>query len=108
LVESENVLGIFAKDRNKAVRLFEEYTLEGSSREFIDIEEYQPERKGEKTKNIVWTVLEQNRTDVKMLREMNNKNERDRILREINEKSGASVRELSRILDISKDIIFRA
>ncbi|MFZ5689321.1 MAG: hypothetical protein ACOY9Y_14385 [Bacillota bacterium] len=42
------------------------------------------------------------------IRSLKDRTKRDQVLREIKERSSMSVRELSRVLGISKDIIFRA
>lgn len=112
VVEIEPVISMFSKDKEKAVKLFEEYTKESNSIGFIDINEENIKRNTSvsmyDTKNRITEILKENETDVTTFRDLKNKTDRDRILREIKEIIGIPIRQLSIMLGVSKDIIFRA
>lgn len=77
---------------------------------YIDINN-KAEKPAESARNwasIIEELLKSSGYSLCEIRNLKDKLKRDEVLREIKEKSSISVRELARVLGISKDIIFRA
>ncbi len=109
-VNTEILLSIFSEDETVAIRLFKEYTNQTSEDKFIDIDNNieKPEKQVLNPVLIVEELLKSHGYKLDEIRYLEDKKKRDQTLREIKEKSPLSVRELSRLLGISKDIIYRA
>jgi len=100
LIKKDEILGMFAKDEERAVDLFKQYSKEEVEDAILDIDV------GEE-RDIVDEIIKKYGIEKDKVKEMS-KSKRNEILREIKTKSKVSVRDLSRILGIGKDIIFRA
>lgn len=109
-INIEIVLGLFSSNRAKAIDLFKVFTAETSQEEFIDIgnKAEKPEKPAGKAKDIIEALLGDNGYSLDGLRKMEDRLKRNEILKRIKENTAMSVRELSNILGISKDIISRA
>lgn len=109
-VDTEMLLRIFSENQADAISLFKLYTNQAVGEEFIDIDN---KLEGEKDplyistpslEQLVKSLGYEYITDLKRL----NRTKRNHALKELKENSAMSIRELSRALGISKDIIFRA
>jgi len=109
-VNTELLLGMFSDNETLAIRLFEEFTNQTSEEKFIDMDNKaeKPEMSVKNGVHVVEKLLENRGYKLAEIRYLKNKKKRDEILREVKENSLMSVRELSRVLGISKDKIFRA
>lgn len=107
-VEIDLILSMFSQDREKAVKIFEEYSHDLFDSEFI---EYSDKAKKEKVKDLAGSInniLKRNHTTLDELKMITDKTCRNRIVKEIKETTSASTRDLARITGLSKDLIFRA
>jgi len=119
MINTKVILGMFSHNEPEAVRRFVEFTNEtineSTTEKFLDIDNTaeRPEMPvisaaSVLSTNVLEEVLKSRGYSLNEIRSLKDKIKRDEILREIKEKSSMSVRELARILGISKDIIFRA
>lgn len=113
LVEREFLLSIFSDTTEKAIELFKEFTKEPVSDVFIDYEESRDKTRildqgRGHLRDEIGKILENRGYSMESLKRCRDKKVRNELIREIKEITGASVRELSRHMEISKDIVFRA
>ena len=106
----EIVLGLFSGNKAKAIDFLKDFTLEMTQEEFIDIgnKAENPKKPAGKVKDVVEALLGDYGCNLDELREMEDRKKRNEILKKIKGSTIASVRELSSILGVSKDIISRA
>lgn len=112
-VQRSFLLSILSEKEKRAVELFREFTEQTIEDEFVDYEENITKAtvKIDNTvnlKNEIVQILEEQGQSIECLKNCTDKKQRNNLIKEIKEDTGASVRELSRIMGISKDIIFRA
>ncbi len=112
LIEKEQFLGLFPSNKENSIKQFIEYTNEFSEGSFIDCEEEIHTKdkifSDSEINEIINVILYKYGHKAYEISDCKDKALRKMMLREIREKTGASVRQLSRILGISKDLIFRA
>jgi putative transposase len=104
------LLHLFSSDRGDAVLKLREFTEMGNDDCFMECENISIESAKEKDKveKIITEILKEHNISLEELRKTKDKSYRNRILKELKRVSQFSVRELSLVLGISKDIIFRA
>ena len=105
------ILGIYSTNREKAILQFIEYTNQNCDKMFIDLNKETLKNESEtidSEKEIISKILEDYQLDVKGLANLEDKLKRKKIIFKIKQGSNLSIRELSRLLCLSKDIIFRA
>jgi len=112
LINKDLLIGIFSNDEKDAIKQLITFTNEPADDPVIDVDRNEREKNtsinnSEARKNTI-EILRQYEEDIDHIRSCQNKKERNNRIREIKEHTGASVRQLSNILGISKDIIFRA
>lgn len=109
-INIELVLGLFSDNKQKAIDCLKIFTEETTQEEFIDIgnKVENPQKPVGKTKDTAETLLLNFGFSLVELREMEDKKKRNEIIKRLKGSTGASVRELSSILGLSKDIICRA
>ena len=107
LVDRKYILGLLSDNEEIAIQLFEKHSKEGTEDKFID---YETENKkaDSYSKNEVEEIMKKYGTNTDGLKTINDKIKRDMILREIKKRASISIRDISRITGVSKDIIFRA
>lgn len=112
LVKTEVLLSVMSNNAERAVELFREYTSQLTDDVFIDYNEGNESSGIANTNGSLKDSIEQTLLkygfNPDTFRECRDKRERNQIIREIKENYGGSVRELARILHISKDVVFRA
>jgi putative transposase len=113
LVDREFLLSLFSDTEGQAVELFREFTNQSNSDEFIDNDECSARDKNIFTnrKNLtekINGILLDRGYHLESVNSCKDKKFRNELIREIKETTGVSVRELSRIMGIGKDTIFRA
>ncbi|MCL6559116.1 MAG: transposase [Firmicutes bacterium] len=113
LVEREFLLSLLSDREERAIALFREFAYESVVDELIEYEESTAKTRIKDTvkknlKDEIIKVLENRGYNLENLKSCRDKKIRNELIREIRETTGASVRELSRLLGISKDMIFRA
>ena len=111
IVEIDMILGIYSTNREKAILQFIEYTNQNCDKMFIDLNKETLKNESEtidSEKEIISKILEDYQLDVKGLANLEDKLKRKKIIFKIKQGSNLSIRELSRLLCLSKDIIFRA
>jgi len=111
IVEIDMILGIYSTNREKAILQFIEYTNQNCDKKFIDLNKETLKNESEtidSEKEIISKILEDYQLDVKGLANLEDKLKRKKIIFKIKQGSNLSIRELSRLLCLSKDIIFRA
>ncbi len=109
-VNTEILLSILSEDEATAIGFFKEYTNQTSEEKFIDTDN-KVEKPEKPVLNPVWKLeelLKSHGYNLDQIRYLEDKKKRNQILRAVKEQSSLSVRELSRLLGISKDIIYRA
>lgn len=110
LLTIDPVLDCFSRDRPKAVLGFKQFTESAAEDEYLEYQEQDPAHRVARPEwqALLAETLQKHNTSLKDLRTIQNSARRKLILREIKSTSGLSVRELSRLLGISKDSISRA
>lgn len=113
LVHTDFLLNILSDKNEKAVKLLKEYTGQMGEESFIEYTEEKAGARGQDsfcvdTKKVITEILDKYGLTIEKLANCRDRLQRNFVLREIKESSKASVRELSRLLKISKDKIFRA
>lgn len=108
LLDKEILLGLFSDEEESALRQFIEFTNMASEDVFIDCKKDNTIINDEDIRRIVLAILEKQGKKLEDLMNCGSRVERNALIREIKKHTGASVRQLSRILGLSKDIIFRA
>ena len=108
-VNTNVVLRMFSEDYPSARSSFEDFSTKTEDEKFLDIEDRDEtaEKIAGNVKTIVEELLRGRGYGIADIVKIKNKQKRNEILREIKE-TGVSLRELSRVLGISKDIIYRA
>ncbi len=109
IVDREFLLGVFSEDKIKAVQLLRAFTAEAVEDQFIDYDgqEVTANLKENSTYELVQMILSRFNLQAAELKNIDRK-KRNAVLRVIKSETDASVRDLSKILGVSKDIIFRA
>jgi REP element-mobilizing transposase RayT len=113
LVDRGFLLSLLSDTESQAVELFREFTNQSNSDDFIDIDECSARAKNIFTnrKNLtekINEILLDRGYHAGSVNSCEDKKIRNELIAEIKDATGASVRELSRIMGIGKDIIFRA
>ena len=113
LVERGFLLSLLSDREERAIELFKEFANESVVDEFIEYEESTAKTKVRDTgkrnlKDDISKVLENRGYNLESLKSCRDKKIRNELIREIRETTGASVRELSWHMGISKDMVFRA
>jgi hypothetical protein len=100
ITDIDFALDIFSSDRNKAVKLFMDYTNENNTDECFDYSE----RAAVSDKEIMKYLNEMGITTISQLQRLN-KEQRDDAIRKMKEIEGITIRQLARITGISKSMI---
>ncbi|MHB1420234.1 MAG: REP-associated tyrosine transposase [Bacillota bacterium] len=113
LVERDFILSMMSDSKKLALKKFWDYTNEPSEDRFIDYIDRDPKTKLTPVEiidneNKINTILENNIHNFESLKRYNDKNIRNDLIKVIMDRTGVSVRELSRLTGISKDTISRA
>lgn len=111
LVERNFLLSILSDSEGRAAEMFAEFTKQSTTERFIDCDEDKLKPGGSCRRDlraIVEEMLEKYGHSLESIRKSRNKNERNEVIRAVKEKSGVSVRELSLVLGVSKDVVFRS
>lgn len=113
LVESGFLLSLLSDREDRAIELFKEYTNKSASDEFIEYEESTNKNKlayanKRDLKGEISNLLGNRGHSLESLKSCKDKKVRNELIKEIRETTGVSIRELSRVTGISKDIIFRS
>jgi hypothetical protein len=110
IVETQTILSMFSDDEHTALKNFIKFSTEPTNEEFMDINNNLeiPEKPVENKKLIVEQLLKANGCKLREVKTLKDKERRNELLRIIKQRSLISSRELSKILGISKDIIFRS
>ncbi len=108
LIEKERLLAMYSSNKPNAVQQFINFTTEHNDDQFIEYKQNNKKVLGHlEIKEIICEIVK-SPDGIEFLRNCKEKQQRRRMLSEIKERTGAPVRELSRIIGISKDIIARA
>ena len=109
LINRDYLLGFFANDERISVSQLATFTNQPTDDVFIDLATNIEERDYEsEIIREINKILKNHSQSIESLQSILNKSERDAMIKEIKLHTGASTRQLSKILGISKDIIFRA
>lgn len=103
IVDINIALGIFSEERERAKKLFREYSTEETVDECL---EYQ-EKTVVKDQDIFKYLHHIGITSISQLQQLG-KEQRDDVLRRLKEREGVTIRQLARITGISKSVIDRA
>ena len=105
------LLAMLSDKMERAIIRFKEFTKEIADDKFIECGDSDMKKNVGVSSNLqheITCVLQRHGYSIEEFRKCSDKNQRDSLLREIKEDTRGSVRELSRIMELSKDIIFRA
>lgn len=114
LVSKDMLLSMFSDSRISAIKQFKEFTHEYREDErFIDIElddvKKNPGMNEAELRSKISNVLSKRGTSIDYIKTCKSKKERDALIREIKENiNKCSIRQLARVLGVSKDIVFRS
>ena len=108
IIEKEYILEMFSQNPHRAIELFEKYSKQEDRNIFMDYEESKNGSIALGNEDAIKEVLKKYNTDIEKIKAIKDKVKRDTILRELKKVSGNSIRDLSKIIGISKDIIARA
>ncbi len=110
LLNKDFLLDLFSSEREDAVLKLREFTELGNEDCFLECENISIELAKEKIEEekIITEILKEYNITLEELRITKDRSNRSRILKDIKRVSRFSIRELSFVLGISKDIIFRA
>lgn len=111
IINKEEILNLFSPDKSKAIRLFAEFCSQQNNDIFIDYQEVFTEVKEitsvEKAKEYALRCLKEKDLQIESLRGKLNKEYRDKLIKELKEKTNLSYREIANILGFSRWIIKR-
>jgi REP element-mobilizing transposase RayT len=110
-VNTKLLLQMFSHNEIEAIGLFIEFSNENSKDKFIDIDNKADKPIKEQIgsdEDIIEKVLINHKSSLSEISNIKDKKKRNEIIRYIKNNTSISIRSLSRILGISKDIIFRA
>ena len=104
------ILEIFSIDEEEAIKMLSDFSKKTNEDSFIDYGNEEPEKNklSENMNNIIKIIAEKYGITTEEIKSLKDKKIRDRVLKEIKEQSKGSIRDLSKTIGISKDIIFRA
>lgn len=113
LVDRGFLLSLFSDLEVRAIELFEDFTKQITDDKFIDFDDCSARETAIEAyrRNLteqIKGILSNRGYDLESINSSRDKKARDELIREIKEATGASVRELSKIMGIGKDIIFRS
>lgn len=110
LLNIDFLLDHFSNDRAVAVLGLKEFTKSGSEDQYLEYEtdSFEPGVPRTEWRKVLTEILERHNFSLEDLRTTRDKSKRTLVLQEIKLVSSFSLRELSRLLGISKDTIFRA
>ncbi|GAB6179251.1 hypothetical protein JCM14036_05700 [Desulfotomaculum defluvii] len=107
--DTDFILSMLSKDRITAINIFVRFTLEENDDSFMDIDDLPESANDDKElRQAVEFILGQYGQSLKGLKTCTNRKNRDKLIREIKDSMEISVRQLSKITGLSKDIISRA
>lgn len=110
LVDRGFLLSILSDKEERAVEILKDLTSQTTHDKFIDCEEMGLETSVQKKKpeETIRELLGNKGYNLESFKSCGDKIVRNELIREIKVSTGVSVRELSRLIGISKDVIFRA
>lgn len=111
LVDVTFLLSMLSDKRERAIILLKEFTKEMTEDKFLECGNNVMKENVRVSTNLqheISCVLQRYGYSLEEFRKCNDKNERNKLLRAIKEDTCGSLRELSRITELSKDMIFRA
>lgn len=101
--ETDNILEIFTKDRNRAIKLFKEFNMERVNNSLIDCDEQEPDN--ELIKEYVIDILNKSKTNLEDIK--TNKTVREGIIRHLKFEKRYSVRQVAKLLDLNRNVVKR-
>ncbi len=101
--ETDEMLEIFTKDRNRAIKLFKEFTMERVNNSFIDCDEQEPDN--EFMKEQVIDILNKSKANLEDIK--TNRTVREGIIRHLKFEKRYSVRQVAKLLDLNRNVVQR-
>jgi putative transposase len=112
LVDRKQLFSMISDREEQAVQIFKNYSNETGEGIFIEADwetsAHREQIEGEDLKKQISSILEKHRQTLESFKNCRDKRQRNEIIKQIKEITMASIRELAKVLEISKDIIFRA
>jgi REP element-mobilizing transposase RayT len=109
MVIVEDILKLFSKNLSKALPLFMKFSQAGDNHDFLEYKEDNQTKKDintyQKASNFRNQYLKRNHLELILLRKRRNKIFRDKLIRELKEKSILSNREIANLLEINRGIV---
>ena len=109
MVIVEDILKLFSKNLSKALPLFMQFSQAEDNHDFLEYKEDNQTKKDintyQKASNFRDQYLKKNHLELILLRKRRNKIFRDKLIRELKEKSVLSNREIAILLEINRGIV---
>jgi len=105
MVEYEEILGCFSKDRSRAITLFKEFSNQEYNDEFMDMEDNMFDE--DEAIEYINSFLIEKGISLESLRQRKYKEERDIIVKELIEKSTLSLRKIAEVLGLNRETVRR-
>jgi putative transposase len=105
LVEREEILSCFSDDRNRAILLFKEFSNQESNDQFMDVDDDLLDE--EEALEYIRSYLMEKNIGLDCLRQREYKQERDILVRNLNEKSRLSRRKIAEVLGLNRETVRR-
>jgi len=109
MVIVEDILKLFSKNLSKALPLFMKFSQAEDNHDFLEYKEDNQTKKDintyQKASNLRDQYLKRNHLELILLRKRRNKIFRDKLIRELKEKSILSNREIANLLEINRGIV---
>ncbi len=106
IVDTDFILGSFSENKNVAINRFMKFTAENLDESFLDIEEDQVVAID--PLEIIKNVLDKYNLRLEDLKDCKDKKLRNQIIAEIKNNSNSSMRQLSDMMGLDKNMIYRA
>ena len=101
--ETDEMLEIFTNDRNRAIKLFKEFTMERVNNSFIDCDEQEPDN--EFMKEQVIDILNKSKANLEDIK--TNRTVREGIILHLKFEKRYSVRQVAKLLDLNRNVVQR-
>lgn len=105
LLEYEEILSYFSKDKERAIILFKEFSNQESNDDFMDMKEEEDKLDEEEALEYISSYLVQQRIPLECLKQREYRRERDILVIELIEKSQLSLRRIAEILEINRETV---
>jgi len=108
LLNREYLMNIFSEDKKRAINMFINYSNEETEDPFMDYSKEKAIKSNVDKLEAVFNIIEKYNLTIEDFKKISDKQKRDMMLRQLKAEENISLRDISNITGISKDIIFRS